>query len=548
MNRIAQLLAGLCVAGIAPAAAARPVPPPFIVWGDCPVSLVGDTWPGLGPRLHCGHARMPFDHLAPDGRTIDVAVVRVAAGDPSRREGALFIHVGGPGGQPAGYVASMAATFSEVDANDPVHGDKRRLADRFDLIAVIPRGLKGGWTYECKVDPPRHVFLPAHRDDANWRLLVADARAQAEACSRAAEAPYLSTEQHVRDMDAVRRSLGDETLNFYGISYGGRVGATYAAFFPERMGRMLLDSSMIFPGGYRLATYATADAAQEAFERDILGPILRDPRRFGQPADPGALHWATRSFSDVVRPAWHDALVSPYHLAAALTMDRWVKAGGWHGWKTLQDLVRTEPFGADAATEPAIRAAAAELAARGANPPAPAWRGDDAVGHPLIDRHGDWMNLAIMCNDEDGETWLPKIRARADRDAFQYTQLDGSQILDQVACAFWPRRVARSPDFAVLETRAPFLLIHAEHDAATPLAGARAILRRYRNSHLVVARGGGMHGLFGHSATPCVEAAALAYLLDGRLPQGADRETGCAFEAMPAGHRYDSYDSYEVDD
>lgn len=523
--------------------------PPFITWASCPAELVGDAWPELGERLNCGKALMPLDHLHPDGRTIEVGVVRIAAEDSFRRQGAIFVNIGGPGGQPAAFVASMAAAFGAVDPADPVHGNRRRLVDQFDLVAVIPRGLKGGWTYECEAVAPTRDFLPAHRDDANWSRAVADARAQASACSVHAETPYLSTEQHVRDMEAVRSSLGDSTLNFYGISYGGRVGATYASLYPERMGRMLLDSSLMFHGSYRTAMYLTDDAQQGAFERRVLSPILHEPWRYGQVSDAGELRGIIRSFSDVLRPAWHDALVSPTHLAAALTMDRWVKTSGWRNWRTLQGLATSNRFSHDAATDGAIRRAALELTARGASMTASQVRGRHGNTHQhdaLVDHHGEWLNLAVMCNDEAWESMQQKIRARADRDAFTYTEADGSQIFDQLTCASWPSRVARSPDFSVLETRAPFLLIQSEHDASTPLAGARAMLDRFPASRLVVAKGSSQHGLLAQSATPCVEKAAMEYLLEGRLPAGKDRETACAF--VPDEAYEDLTGSYEWND
>jgi pimeloyl-ACP methyl ester carboxylesterase len=548
MKTLLPLTLALLGAFASPCALARV---PFITWASCPAELTGDTWPELGERLHCGKARMPFDHLKPDGRTIEVGIVRIAAEDSSQREGAIFVNVGGPGGQPATFVASMAAAFGAVDAADPVHGDMRRLAQRFDLIAVIPRGLKGGWTYECEAVTPTRDFLPAHRDDDNWSRAIADARAQARACSVHAEAAYLSTEQHARDMDAVRASLGDDTLNFYGISYGGRVGATYAALYPERMGRMLLDSSIMFHGSYRSAMYLTDDAQQQAFEARVLAPVRHEPWRYGQVSDEAMLRGAVRSFSDVLRPAWHDALVSPSHLAAALTMDRWVKATGWRDWRTLNGLAASGRFSSDAPTDKAIRHAAVELVDRGAGLSARQVQGRHGSAHrhdALVDKHGEWLNLAVMCNDEAWEPMEQKIRARADRDAFTYTESDGSQIFDQLTCSFWPSRVARSPDFSALEGRAPFLLIQSEHDASTPLAGARAMLARFPASRLVVARGSAQHGLLGQSATPCVESAALGYLLEGRLPAGEDRESSCAFVPVDPESADEGSASYEWED
>ena len=45
-----------------------------------------------------------------------------------------------------------------------------------------------------------------------------------------------------RDLDRLRTALGDDTLSYVGYSYGTVIGAVYAQMFPERVGRMVLDS------------------------------------------------------------------------------------------------------------------------------------------------------------------------------------------------------------------------------------------------------------------------------------------------------------------
>lgn len=66
----------------------------------------------------------------------------------------------------------------------------------------------------------------------------------ADDCATAAgdALPYLSTEQTVRDTDAIGTALGEPKTNFLGVSYGTYLGAAYAARYPQRTGRMVLDS------------------------------------------------------------------------------------------------------------------------------------------------------------------------------------------------------------------------------------------------------------------------------------------------------------------
>ena len=45
----------------------------------------------------------------------------------------------------------------------------------------------------------------------------------------------------MRDLDALRKALGEESLTFWGMSYGSTVGRAYAQYFPEHVRALLLD-------------------------------------------------------------------------------------------------------------------------------------------------------------------------------------------------------------------------------------------------------------------------------------------------------------------
>jgi pimeloyl-ACP methyl ester carboxylesterase len=55
---------------------------------------------------------------------------------------------------------------------------------------------------------------------------------------------FVDTLSVVRDMDAIRSALGEQKLNYYGVSYGTMMGERYAEKFPQRTGRFVLDSNM----------------------------------------------------------------------------------------------------------------------------------------------------------------------------------------------------------------------------------------------------------------------------------------------------------------
>lgn len=57
---------------------------------------------------------------------------------------------------------------------------------------------------------------------------------------------HLNTPNLVRDLDLIRNLSGFDTLDFFGFEDGGSItGATYAAMFPDRVGKIVLDGMIL---------------------------------------------------------------------------------------------------------------------------------------------------------------------------------------------------------------------------------------------------------------------------------------------------------------
>ena len=55
--------------------------------------------------------------------------------------------------------------------------------------------------------------------------------------------PYIGTEYVARDMDLLRAAVGDQKLNYFGVSFGTFIGTVYANLFPTRIPVMALDGA-----------------------------------------------------------------------------------------------------------------------------------------------------------------------------------------------------------------------------------------------------------------------------------------------------------------
>lgn len=493
-----------------------------VQWGPCPETWVGTPSGVLGDRLRCGTLHAPLDHVAPDGREIEVGVIRIAAAQPDLREGAIFFNRGGPGGHPGKLLRSMAEGWTRASVDDPDEADKHRLAQRFDLVAVVPRGLVGSSPVRCVSGlPPRHEFLPTHQDDITWAIALDETRAVATACTGADHARYINTEQHAHDMDLLRRELGDERLHFYGISYGGKVGAWYAAIYPDHTGRLLLDSTMDFTHDYRTALRLALTERQREFTRDVAAPLLADPVRFGLGNSADEVTFAIESLPGRARAAWAGLLDASPRLAAALRIAEWLDTGTPADLTAMTRRIRGAQFSPDAALDRRIRWDATQLAGvlyapRSSTP-------EFGLG-----AEGDSVRTITACNDEP---WLRDVSAMREslRDyATRYMHFNGGEILEEMTCSLWGGHSARVPDLSPLGRASPFLLIQSERDTATPLDGGSFIVDRFANARMLLVRDAKLHGVFNFTASGCIEQTAAHYLLTGELPESGSRVFACA--------------------
>jgi len=203
-----------------------------IDWVDCPDNFMDLVI--AEPHLYsCAVVEVPLDHDEPDGPTTEVELVRRATSDPESRVGTLVAGAGGPGSANVMHTALARAHFQ---------GD---VMDRFDIVGHNPRGAR----MDCFDSPEHEESLTARFNAAPVTPEEISDTAAAfveygEACARNEGdlLPHLSTAATAHDLDLIRELLGEEQLNFLGMSQSGLTGATYANLYPERVRALILDS------------------------------------------------------------------------------------------------------------------------------------------------------------------------------------------------------------------------------------------------------------------------------------------------------------------
>jgi pimeloyl-ACP methyl ester carboxylesterase len=188
--------------------------------------------------FQCATLRVPLDYGEPGGRTIRLAVIRREATDPKRRIGTLFFNFGGPG-----------AAGATLLPHAPIPAAVRA---RFDIASWDPRGVGASTAVQCFATPEAEA---AFLDEVTLSFPVGSAQMDAwldryaqlyRRCARRNGdlLRHLSTADTARDLDMLRRAVGDRRLSYQGFSYGTFIGATYANLFPGRVRALALDAAL----------------------------------------------------------------------------------------------------------------------------------------------------------------------------------------------------------------------------------------------------------------------------------------------------------------
>ncbi|WP_399096182.1 alpha/beta hydrolase [Streptomyces sp. BBFR2] len=489
LRRTAVLCALLTTVGLIPAAPARAATPtPLLRFGACPASL---PQPPAPEHLACGRLRVPLDRDHPRGPHIEVAVSRIrASGSPGERRGILLVNPGGPGGSGLAYAVTKRAKLP------------RSVQRAYDVIGFDPRGVgrsapvncgRMGGLFTSPGTDPVPVGGPAERN------YLASLREMAGDCATGAGAalPHLSTEQTVRDMDAIRAALGERRTSFLGVSYGSYLGAAYAARFPHRVGRMVLDS-VVGPWDW--------------YDFDVIQSraLLRQRDTFFTWTAAHADHFRLGGSATAVRRAYlrvrNGLTRHPVDGFGPAEFDRAVyrALGRTERWTGLAEGLRHH---LDTGRPDGLR-------------PATPSDGPDA-------RNYEAANRVVKCADSPAPT--PR---RILADIHRVRRLDPQPVLtgmEASTCAYWRHEPARrtplgSPDAP------PVLLVASAHDPVTPIEGARRLRRLLPGSRLITLGDDYTHGVFASRGNACVDDTAAAYLVNGTTPEA---DVNCHGPGLP---------------
>jgi pimeloyl-ACP methyl ester carboxylesterase len=448
-------------------------------WSACTGSLA---------PAECSSLQVPLNYADPGGRKITIALSMIPATAPaSEQQGVLLVNPGGPGAPGRSLAAAVAAGLSP------------QVAATYDIVGFDPRGV-GGSVPALSCDPGYFNGVQPNDIPANAaaeQVLIDRAKTYAADCERSYGwlLPYLTTVNTARDLDQIRQAFGVQKISYYAFSYGTYLGQVYGTLFPDRVRRMVLDST-VDPTG---AWYEDNIDQDYAFQGRIDAFF-----------------------------AWTAKYDSAYHLG---TTQAQVEAAYY---KVRDELAKTPIAGQDGplmgpdeldstfiisgyltSVWPAFAQALSQYVVSGNS-------------GALVDQYEEWgttpaNEFAVYNAVECADVAWPRNWAKWQSDTERVYKTAPFEAWDNAwfnaACAFWPVKGPAQPFKVDGAGLPPILMLQGTLDPATPYAGAQNAHRLLPSARMVVVEGGGNHGQsLEDPPNACVQNYLNAYLATGAVP------------------------------
>lgn len=496
------LALALLGAGLPRAAADRPQPQPDlsrfyrqkVTWTNC-------TGPDMPKDLQCAKVTVPLDYARPRAGTLDLALARYQATGPSR--GSVLLNFGGPGGAGISELASDSKEFMD-------------LTNGYDVVSFDPRGVGRSSPVSCgEGSGETSDAVDGHADLGHPQALLTKLRKAAGDCVRNSGPvlQHIGTVNASRDLDVIRQALGDKKLNYLGFSYGTRLGAVYAAQFPDKVGRLALDGVDTLTEPLSEQGVAGAQGEQTALDdfldwctADVACPFGQDRRT----ADDQVVR-LVRSLDANPIPMDFGGTFSGQDLVGAIGQALYSR----QLWPALERALAS-------LTEDGDTRGVLNFADGGAAPP----RAGHVKNGGLVDPQNVPSDnlasalMAINCADDPDRPDaaqltkdLGSLRSAYEKASPVFGRYRLSQLL---MCYGWPRGTDFIRDRVKDVHSAKMLLVGTRGDPATPYRWTVETAARLGPSAVVLDNKGDGHT--GYGSSKCVHRKVDDFLLYGTLP------------------------------
>ena len=192
-------------------------------------------WQSCYENYECADLLVPIDYKNLKTGTFNISVLKYPTNN-KKKLGSLIVNPGGPGGSGVDYAYAAEYLFSPaiLEAYDIVGFDPRGVSRSEPIICLTDKELDANYASDAKPD-----------NEKEFAQTLIDSKKFFQQCEeKNKRLTSFSTANAARDMDILRQAVGDKQLNYMGKSYGTFLGTLYAQFFPNKVGRMVLDGAV----------------------------------------------------------------------------------------------------------------------------------------------------------------------------------------------------------------------------------------------------------------------------------------------------------------
>ncbi|CDO72512.1 hypothetical protein BN946_scf184980.g53 [Trametes cinnabarina] len=199
-------------------------------------------WTSCYSDQKCARLLLPLDYDIPDGPATAIALRIIPATDKENYRGTLLLNPGGPGGSGTEFIARRGIDISQI------------VGGSYDVLGFDPRGI-GATTPAARCfdtesqwklwELQRDTRLLNLTDDtvhiARAREKLLTARCEEKIGGEWGIARFAGTHLVARDMLEIVERLGQQKVHYWGFSYGTVLGQYFAALYPQKVGRLIID-------------------------------------------------------------------------------------------------------------------------------------------------------------------------------------------------------------------------------------------------------------------------------------------------------------------
>ncbi|KAJ6480788.1 Alpha/Beta hydrolase protein [Mycena vitilis] len=512
-----------------------------IEWTACPDNST----------FYCSFFPVPLDYDAPCAEEKTIIAMRMFPATNSERIGSLFTNPGGPGGSGHAGLLKTGPLLSNIfDGKfDIVSWDPRGINMTTPRVSCHPTSLHRE-LYSLSHDSGDLDFNDADIATLNRSLLSTSSRAEllTQLCRDAVGDKILrsvTTVNVARDMEQMRKAVGDSGLHYWGFSYGTTLGATYVAMFPEHSERVILDGVVFAPEQYTSLVGHGLSAGKytnEVFEGFVTNCVSAGPERCAlmttvntTAAQISARIWSLSSLlATTPLPVPHPvdgavpSILHRGHLLGAIFSAMYRPAN----WPALAEAIVEADAGNGTALAGLSGAGGSKWAEHARNI-TDARRAEDAGWGPGREMGASEGGMAVSCGDAlpfevgvgDQEMWTKEWLGWRDQLAAP-NPLGGPDWFDGVVrCRHWglvkpsPARYEGSWELAKgsRNPKNPVIFVSNSFDPITPISSGRRMVDLFGKENARLLHNNG----YGHCSTNhpsvCIGKALKNYLISGTL-------------------------------